>query len=189
MFSAILGLTDDVNDQDFINFWSSCLGRTRSGAILKLRDVSAVDDELITIGRVNRHGEPHWRTRLVVRGPEYLENAYPAVCRQAEEPGFGGVGRPYRDPVAVADLLQAQGLLQVFHRADGDVVGLNEPVGSLEDESHGVEGRLHRPRGAVDRTLLMSADDLRTFGKLQEPGDGSGCLLDLDLGVGAKQDS
>ena len=79
MFSAILGLTDDVNDQDFINFWSSCLGRTRSGAILKLRDVSAVDDELITIGRVHRHGEPHWRTRLVVRSPEYLENAYPAV--------------------------------------------------------------------------------------------------------------
>lgn len=79
MFSAIFRLTDDVNDQGFINFWSSCLGWLDSSPVLGLRDIADVDDELITIGWVNSHGKSHRRPRLVVRGPEYLENPNSAV--------------------------------------------------------------------------------------------------------------
>lgn len=117
-----------------------CIESSRFG--LGFRHVSDIDDELISVCRKHRHGKSHGRTRLVKGSPEYLKNSNPTVLRQAKEQCFCRVRRSHRDPVTICDLPQAELVREVFDRADLDIAGVEELVGSFEDEAHRVEGRL-----------------------------------------------
>jgi tRNA-uridine 2-sulfurtransferase len=104
------------------------------------RYVSDVHDELIPVGRENGDGQPHGRAGLVQRHPEQLEDLHPAVRGDLEEVSFGRVGDTHRDPVAVPDLLQAEGIREILRHPFLDVVRADQPCGAAGDEG-GTRGR------------------------------------------------
>src|SRR6516225_5290451 len=97
----------------------------------RLRHVSNVDDELISIGREYGDRQPHRLSLLIERDPGYLEDGDPAIGGEIDEARFSRVGRPDRDQVAIPDLGEAEGLDQVLHGAFLDVVCVSELDGSV----------------------------------------------------------
>src|SRR5271156_1933473 len=78
---------------------------------------SDVQDELIPVGRVDRHGNPHRLSVTVVCRPGYLVHRDTAVGSQFEEVRLVRIRRTYGDPVAITDLTDAKCLGQVLYGA------------------------------------------------------------------------
>ena len=89
-----------------------------------------------------------------------------------------------RDPVAVADLPDADAVGQVADGSLLDVLGHQQAGGSLGDEVHRVEGRLQRPWDAVDVTLSCLLTTCVSRRDTESSADLGGRYLDLDLGDG-----
>ena len=104
---------------------------------LGFRHVSHVDDELISVSRIDGERQPDRCAGPVIRCPEYLEYSDPPVLGQVEEQCLGRVWRTHPDPVAVPDLLQAEGIGQVAYGTFLDVLGNLEPLGPLRGKYPG----------------------------------------------------
>jgi tRNA-uridine 2-sulfurtransferase len=153
--------------------------RVAVGSLSRLGDLPDVDDELVPVGRVNRHGNPDRGTCLVEAGSEDLEQG--DVGRDLEELLLVSVREARGDPVAVASLLDARRLREVAQHTLLDVFRLQQERRLAgRDEVHRVEGRLQRPRDFVDVTLLMAADDLGVRWFPQSAADIEVRHLDLD---------
>jgi hypothetical protein len=111
---------------------------------------------------------------------EHLENR--RIARELKERLLIDVGNAHRDPVSIADLLDADRVGQVADGALLDVLGHQQAGGSLGDEVHRIEGCLQRPWDSVDVTHFMPADNLRVRGDTESAADFSGRYLDLNLG-------
>ena len=127
---------------------------------------------------VTRSGVPVWSK------PVRNTSKTAGIARELKERLLIDVGNAHRDPVSIADLLDADRVGQVADGALRDVLGHQQAGGSLGGEVHRVEGRLQGPRDVVDVPPLVPADHLHVWRDAEPTADFDGRHLDLDPGDG-----
>ena len=124
MSSFIFQHEGDSNDQGFIKFSVTCLGRYDSIGVL--RDVSDLTmNSFRSVGytvTVSRIGVPVWSYAVLNTSKTLTRPSWGKLKNEASEPSAFD-----HDPCGIRPA-QAEGFLQVFHGADRDIVGLDEPV-------------------------------------------------------------
>src|SRR5215469_9073222 len=133
-------------------------------------DLAGRPHELVAIRRIGRDSGANWLTGLVVARHDEFVDRYAPVIREVEEGDLGGIRHANDDSLTPADLLDADGVLDVADGALGDVLGLDEPDGTPLHEAHGIVRRLQRVRQPVDEALLLPADH---GGVVRQPQFGS----------------
>src|SRR5215468_11706999 len=95
------------------------------------RHVAHVHPQTVPVRWVNGDGEPEPVVLFVEPNSIDLEDRYPPVGGELEEPHLGLIGRPHRDRVAVTGLLDPALLGKVGDGAARDVLCLDQVVRTL----------------------------------------------------------
>ena len=142
---------------------------------------SDFDDELVSVSTKHGHRQAHGSLVAIKCGARIFHHGHPAIWRQREEVHFARIRRAHGNPVPVADLADADRILQVPDRSFVNVASLAELLGAAVREFARVERRLQGPGLPVDVSFAVPADDLGANQYPQAGGDFVRRCLDLDL--------